>query len=296
MAVLTALLDVIDIPTAEEASELAEALATTPPQELWEKYRWPLITALIVLVVGYFVIKLLVSLAARGLRHSRLDNSSHRIILSSLKILLGLVVVLTAASTLGIPMTSTLALFSVFALAVSLAVKDGLSHFAGGIMILASKPFAVGDFIESKADGVTGTVQEIGLIHTKLKTLDHKQVFIPNGVLIASTVINYTGTGVRRADIVFPIPYSEDFHRAKDIIRRVAESNERVLEGYEPVIRVTELASSSVNILCRVWVGRDDYEDVKFDLLEGVMDAFGREGISIPFDQLDVHVVGEQAK
>ena len=290
MQLLSISLDSVDNDAVESAASFAETLAKTPPEKLWETYKWPLISTLVVLVIGYFVIKLVSVLLENGLRHSRMDKGSHKIIISSVKILLWLVVILTAASMLGIPMASTIALFGVFALAVSLAIKDGLSHFAGGIMILASKPFTVGDYIESKAEEVSGTVMDIGLIHTRLRTTDNRQVYVPNGVLIASTVINSTKESTRILNLVFPISYASDYKKAKQLIQDVVDAQPTVSRKEKPVIRISEFGSSSVNILCRVWADRDSHEKTKFDILEGVMDAFGANGIEIPFSQLDVHI------
>ena len=287
-----ALTDTTAIPdeTVAELEEFASSFSGMTVSEVWETIRTPLLRTGIILVAGYFLVKILSGAAERALKRSRVDASAHYIILSSLRILLWLALLLTAAAALGIPTTSTLAIFSVFALAISLAVKDGLAHFAGGIMILASKPFSVGDTIESRADDVTGTVTEIGLIHTKLRTVDNKQIYVPNGVLIASTVINYTGAGKRRLDITFQVAYPEDFRKAQSIIAGIVEAHPMALKEPAPVIRVAALGASGVDIICRIWVEKDNYEALKFDLLENVKLKFDEQGVEIPFPQMDVHI------
>ena len=172
--------------------------------QIWETYKIDLMTAGIILILGYFLIRLIMRLVERHLRESKMERSAFTIITTVTKFLLYLILTLTAISKLGVPITSTLALFSTLALAITLAIKDGLTHLAGGIILLTSKPFVIGDHIECLADGATGYVTDIGPIHTKLRTPDGSKVYIPNGNLVASTVINHSGMGCRRIREISP--------------------------------------------------------------------------------------------
>jgi small conductance mechanosensitive channel len=176
-------------------------------------------------------------------------------------------------------------------LAVGLALQGSLSNFAGGVLVLMFRPYKVGDFID--AQGVMGTVHEIQIFNTILKTPDNKVIIVPNGSISNGIITNFSMEATRRVDFVFGIGYSDDIGKAKSVIEGLIKADERALADPEPQIVVSELADSSVNITTRVWVNAADYWGLFFDLTEKVKLAFDQEGISIPFPQRDLHVFQE---
>ncbi|MFR6641126.1 MAG: mechanosensitive ion channel family protein [Christensenellales bacterium] len=171
---------------------------------------------------------------------------------------------------------------------VGLAVNGTLSNFAGGVMLLFTRPFRDGDFIA--ANGYEGTVEDIFICNTKIRTYDNKVVYLPNGKLSTSEIVNYTEKDVRRVDLMYSISYSDDFDKAADVVKKVASENPKILKDPAPKARVTKHSASSIDLFCPVWCKTDDYWDVLFDMNEAVKKAFDENGISIPFTQMDVHV------
>jgi small conductance mechanosensitive channel len=167
-----------------------------------------------------------------------------------------------------------------------------LANFASGVLIILFRPFKVGDFVE--AGGVSGVVDEIGILVTNMHTPDNKAVIVPNSQIMSAEITNYTANATRRCDLVFGISYADDFEKAKAILTDIVENDARCLKDPAPTIRVLELADSSVNIACRPWVASGDYWDVYFDMHEAVKKRFDAEGISIPFPQRDVHLFQEK--
>lgn len=252
-----------------------------------------LLLALIVLVVGHFVVKLLLKIMTRAMTRFQLDASLIRFFGKAIHITLHTVLILSALSTLGVSTTGLLAALSAAAVAVSLALKDSLSNIAAGILLLVAKPFSTGDFIE--VGGKSGTVMGIDMINTVLLTLDNRRIIIPNGQLAGAEVINYSKEDKRRVDLSFSVSYGDDVEKAKTAILACAEAHPLVLsDPDEPFVRVGEYADSAVNITVRVWCKASDYWTVHFDLLEQVRAEFDKQEISIPFNQLDVHVINEQ--
>ncbi|MBQ7333395.1 MAG: mechanosensitive ion channel, partial [Clostridia bacterium] len=169
-----------------------------------------------------------------------------------------------------------------------LAVNGALSNLAGGVLIILTRPFRVDDYIE--AQGHSGTVEDIHITCTKLRTTDNKVVYLPNGSLSSGSIVNYSEKDTRRVDFTFSIGYSDDFEKAKGIIMGILESHELTLKDPAPMVRVSGHGESSIDITARAWVMSADYWTVNFDVLEAVKTAFDKEGIEIPFNQLDVHV------
>jgi small conductance mechanosensitive channel len=197
-------------------------------------------------------------------------------------------VVLAALEQLGINTTSALAVFGAFSLAVGLAVKDSLSNFASGVMIAFFEPFSLGHYVE--AGGSSGTVVEVGMFNTILRTPDNKIIIVPNSVVYNGTIVNYSAEETRRVDLVFGIGYEDDYDKACELIRGVIEADERILKEPAPTIAMAELADSSVNINVWPWVNGADYWTVRASLLEKIKAAFDANSISIPFPQQDVHM------
>lgn len=200
-----------------------------------------------------------------------------------------IVVVVCLIGYLGIDTSGLTALVASFGVAAGLAVNGALSNFAGGVIILFTRPFKVDDYIEIE-ESVSGTVEDIQIVCTKLRTPDNKVIYVPNGTLSNSNIINYSEKPTRRVDFDFAISYDNDFEKAKAVVKAVCESHTMVLGDPQPLIRVSEHGQSSVNITARVWVKSDDYWTVKYDILEAVKSAFDESGITIPYNQLDVHI------
>ena len=188
----------------------------------------------------------------------------------------------------GIDTSGLAALVVSLGACVGLALNGALSNLAGGILIIVTRPFRVDDYIE--AQGYSGTVEDIHITTTKLRTPDNKMVYIPNGPLSSGTIVNYSIKDTRRVDFTFSIGYGDDFEKAKRIVKDICTSHELVLEDPAPFVRMSSHGESSINITARVWVKSEDYWTVNFDVLEAVKTAFDKEGIEIPYNQLDVHV------
>lgn len=258
--------------------------------QVWETYKTDFMTAGIILVLGYIVVHLVMQLVERRLRASKMERSAFTIITTVTKFLLYLIVVLTAFSKLGVPITSMLTLLSTLALAVTLAIKDGLTHLAGGIIILTSKPFVIGDKIECPSSNADGYVTDIGPIHTKLRTPDGSKVFIPNGSLVAGTIINYSGMGQRGISETISIGYNDDFKKAEQIVNDIFATHPKIDPEPKPFCRVNKLGIGSVDLLAMAYVPWEDYYTTRYDVLEQIKTRFDQEGIHFPYPQLDVHM------
>lgn len=247
-----------------------------------------LILAIVTLLIGLWVIKIIVKIVNRAMEKSETDVSLRSFLSSLINIGLKILLFITVISMVGVQMTSFVAILGAAGLAVGLALQGSLANFAGGVLILFFKPFKVGDYID--AQGFSGSVSEIQILHTILKTPDNKTIIMPNGSLSNATVTNFTTENTRRVDLVFGIGYGDDILKAKEIIRNIIKADNRIMSTPEPMVVTSELADSSVNIATRVWTNTSDYWNVNFDLIETVKLEFDKNGISIPFPQHDVHL------
>ena len=220
--------------------------------------------------------------------NGKLDKTIAKTFAYVFRLSVKLIVLICLVSFVGIDTGGFAALIVSLGAGVGLALNGALSNLAGGILIILTRPFRVDDFIE--AQGQTGTVEDIHITTTKVRTTDNKVVYIPNGPLSSGTIVNYSVKDTRRVDFSFSISYKEDFDRAKRIIGSIFESHELILKEPEYTVRVAEYAESSINLVARAWVASLDYWTVKFDVLETVKASFDREGIEIPYNQLDVHL------
>ena len=252
------------------------------------------IGALIVLVVGPWVVKLLVHMLNRLVKKSKIDISLHNFIESIAEVVLKIVVFITAASMLGVETTTFIAILSAAGLAVGLAIKDSLSNFAGGILILTFKPFGLGDFI--KAQDELGTVNEIGLLYTHINTNDNKRVIIPNSDMVNSKIINYNTEALRRLDLVFGVGYDEDIKKVESLLLNIAKTSEFALKDPETRVGIVEFGDNSVDFAMKVWYGEGDYWNLYYDINQKVKLTFDKEGIEIPFPQRDLHIYNEKDK
>ena len=289
--------------TAEEAVAASESSASTEnldafldtlqkmePNEIIAKYGEKVLWALITVVVGAIIVRWVLRFIMGYVEKSELAAGATKFIHGIAAFLLYFIVILTAASVLGIPVTSVLAIFSVFTLAFSLAIKDIIALFASGITILFSKPFNAGDFVEIPEEGISGFVSEVGLIHTHLFTADNKEIIIPNSIVASDTLINYSKIGLRRLDATYSVAYGEDFEKVKQIIREVVDAEPLVEKEKDIFISVTALGPNSIDIICKVYVKWDSYETLRCRLNENIKIAFDKNKITIPFSQIDVHM------
>ncbi len=246
------------------------------------------LSAVLLLIFGFWLIKMSERFMSRAMARSKIEVSLQKFFISLSGVLLKILLIIVVASMVGIETTSFVALIGAAGLAVGLALQGSLANFAGGVLILMFKPFRVGDFIEGA--GNKGTVAAIQVFHTVLITPDNKRVIIPNGELSSSSITNYSAEPTRRVDMVFGIGYDDDLRKAKALLHRIVDEDERILKEPEPTIAVSELADSSVNFVVRVWCQSQDYWAIFFDMQEKVKLAFDAEGISIPYPQRDVHL------
>jgi len=247
-----------------------------------------LLGAIVVLIIGGWIIKGITRAFGKMMDKSKMDDSLKPFLKGLVGMLLKVMLFISALGMLGIEMTSFIAILGAVGLAVGMALSGTLQNFAGGVMILIFKPFKIGDFIE--AQGYMGTVKEIQIFNTIVTTPDNKTIIIPNGGLSTSSMINYSTEEERRVDWTIGIAYGDDVDKAKVVIKKLCDADSRILKNPEVFIAVSELADSSVNFAVRAWVKAPDYWGVFFDLNENVYKTFGQEGLNIPFPQMDVHV------
>lgn len=245
-------------------------------------------------LIALLVLFRLITVITRKFEKKALNSKHHvdktitKTLAYVVRIVLKILVVVCVIGFLGIDTSGITALITSLGVCVGLAVNGALSNLAGGVLLIITRPFKVDDFIETC--GVSGTVEDIRITQTRLRTGDNKVIYLPNGSLSTATIINYSEKELRRVDLTFSIGYSNDFEKAKSIISGIVNDHELVLKDPAPTIRVSEHGASSINIVTRVWTKNADYWTVKFDLLERVKTAFDNENIEIPFNQLDVHV------
>jgi len=249
------------------------------------------VIAVVVLILGLFIIKGLVKILNKSMEKSKVDDTLRGFIKSLSSSALQILLYITVASMLGIQMTSFVAIIGAAGLAVGLALQGSLSNFAGGVLILIFRPFKVGDFIE--AQGFAGVVGEISILHTVLNTGDNKRIIIPNGSLSNNSIVNYSTNNKRRVDLKFGTGYSSDIKKVKEIIEKVAKANNKILKDEDIFVRLSEHGASSLNFTVRVWVNNADYWEVYFYMMEEVKTEFDKAGISIPYPQMDVHVINK---
>lgn len=246
------------------------------------------ITAFAIFFVGKFVIRLVVSAISKVLRKQDVDKTLETFICNLVRVALLVVVIIAAIGAIGIETTSFIAIFGAAGLAVGLALQGSLSNFASGVLIVLFRPYRVGDFIE--AAGIAGSVEQVQILTTILKTGDNKQIIVPNSQIMDSIITNYSANDTRRVDMVVGVSYSDDLDKVRKTLQELIAADDRVLDEPAPTIAVSELADSSVNFVVRPWAKTSDYWGVMFDLTEAIKKRFDQEGISFPFPQQDVHL------
>ncbi len=250
-----------------------------------------LLLALAIYLVGRWIVKRIVHLLDMAFERRRVDVSLRMFVRNAVKVVFSLVLVLIVVQTLGVNVTSVIALFSAATLAIGMALSGTAQNFAGGVMILLMKPYRVGDFIS--AQGQSGTVREIKLFSTVITTGDNQTIYIPNNSIATAIIDNYSTADLRRVDWTVGISYGDNIETARKTLLEILAADSRVLREPAPVVRVAALADSSVNLTVRAWVRNADYWDVFFDNNERFYDRLPEHGISFPFPQMDVHMKKE---
>ncbi len=246
------------------------------------------VTAIAIFYIG----RLIVSLLTRGLRQllqkQEVDKTLETFVCNLARVALLAFVVVAAINSLGVQTASFIAVLGAAGLAVGLALQGSLSNFAAGVLIVMFRPYKVGDWIE--AAGVSGSVLEVQILTTEMKTGDNKRVIVPNSQIMGSIITNYSAHDTRRVDLVVGVSYSDDLDKVRETLKSIVAADDRILDDPAVTIAVSELADSSVNFVVRPWVRTADYWAVLFDLTETIKKRFDAEGISIPFPQRDVHI------
>ena len=256
--------------------------------ELLSSFGISLFIALSILIIGRQVVKILIKVISTALERSNTEDTVRIFVTNLLNTLLMIVVFIAAINQLGIQTTSIIAVLGAAGLAIGLALQGSLSNFAAGILIVIYRPYKVGDYIQ--ADNHLGTVNDIQIFSTVLKTPDNKLVIVPNGSIMNGSIVNFSNQDKRRVDIIASCSYEDDIDKVKSVLADILSKDDRILNEPKPRIAVSELADSSVNFIVRPWVKNSDYLDVYYSLLEEIKKRFDQEGIAIPYPQTDVHI------
>ena len=250
-----------------------------------------IIAAVLIVVIGFIISNLIGKLVVKAMRAKGVDPSIHSFIKTVITLILKLVFILSALSTLGFDINSFVTALGAAGITAGLGLQSSISQLASGIQILVNHPFKSGDYID--VGTVSGKVHEIKMMYTVLITVDNKRVIIPNSYITTNNIINYNAEERRRLDLVFSISYDADIGKAKEVLKEVIKANNLILTDPEPLIAVKEHAASSVNIACLIWCNSNNYWDVFYYMQEAVKVSFDKNCISIPYGQLDIHITKE---
>ncbi len=253
-----------------------------------------LVTGVLILMIGFWLCRLIVKIFMKMLIRKKVDESVHTFLKTIVDLGLKTIIILTVLSTIGINVNSIVAAFGAAGLAAGIGFKDSIAQLASGMQILVTKPFKKGDFIE--LENISGNVNEIQIMNTTLHTVDNKTIIIPNSHFTTNYIINYYSENSRRVDLTFQISYSDDIVLAKQILLKLAEESPLVLQEPKPIIGVKEHGVSGIYLDDKIWCKSDDYWDLYYDMQEKVKIAFEESNISIPYNQMDIHIVSDTAK
>ena len=257
-------------------------------QELAVFYGIKIIIAVVIFIVGRWIAKALKNVIQKMMAKHNVETTIASFLCNMSYVVLMTIVIIAALNQFGIQTASLIAIVGAAGLAIGLALQGSLANFAAGFLMLVFRPFKTGDYIEGA--GTQGTVEEIHIFTTQLKTPDNKTVIIPNAKLMGDNIINYSAKAKRRVDLVIGVSYSDNLQKVRQVLEDVLSKDNRVLKDPAPTIAVLELGDSSVNFAVRPWAKTDDYWNVYFDLTEDIKKRFDAESISIPFPQQDVHL------
>lgn len=276
----------IETPLVDGLSHAEQWL--TNNSDLFIQYGVNIISALIILFIGNIIVKAVANSVSKVLEKKKMDRAVVEFIHGLVRYLLFVIVLIAALGRLGVQTASVVAVIGAAGLAVGLALQGSLSNFAAGVLIVAFRPFKSGDYVE--IGGVAGSVDSIQIFQTILTTPDNKMVVVPNGSVIGSPITNYSRHATRRIDLMIGVSYNADLQKTKALLTKICESDERVLKEPGVQVGVHTLADSSVNFVVRPWVKTAEYWDVYFDLMQEIKEGLDKEGIEIPFPQMDVHM------
>jgi small conductance mechanosensitive channel len=247
-----------------------------------------IVVALLIFYVGRFVVHTVTKVLRKAIQKQNVDKTLETFVCNLVNTVLMVFVIIAAISQIGVQTTSLIALVGAAGLAVGLALQGSLSNFASGVLIVLFRPYKVDDFIE--AAGISGSVEEVQILTTILKTGDNKRIIVPNSQIMNSIITNYSANERRRIDMVVGVSYSDDLDKVRKTLEELVAADQRILTDPACTIAVAELADSSVNFVLRPWVKSGDYWPVKFELTESIKKRFDEVGISFPFPQQDVHL------
>lgn len=247
-----------------------------------------LAVALIIVIIGFKIVDLIVSVMKKPHKYAKLDPTVKSFMISFISIALKIFVIVIALQVMGISSASILTVIGSCAVAIGLALQGGLSNIAGGLMILMFRPFKVGDFIST--NGFEGTVKSISIFYTKILTPDNKAVQLPNGILSNNNIVNFNMYGKRRIDLNITVDYKSNINQVKKILNNIIKKHPKVLQEEKNLVRLFQHAESSLVFAVKAWVNSEDYWDVYYDLMEQIKEELDKNHISIPFNQLDVHI------
>ena len=250
--------------------------------------------AVLIIVIGRWVVKLLLKIINTALEKTSIEETVRIFVGNLLRTLFMVVVFIAAINQLGIETTSIIAMLGAAGLAIGLALQGSLANFAAGILIVTFRPYKVGDYIQ--AGSASGTVLDIQIFSTVLKTPDNKVIVIPNGTIMDGSITNYSEQPTRRVDIVASCGYEDDIDKVKQLLTDIINQDDRVLDEPEPLVALSELADNSINFVVRPWVNSSDYFPVYYSILEQIKKRFDKEGISIPYPQRDIHIYNHENK
>jgi small conductance mechanosensitive channel len=260
----------------------------TNNSDLFVQYGVNIISAVLILFIGNIIVKAVAGSVAKVLKKKEMDQAVVEFIHTLVRYLLFVIVLIAALGRIGVQTASVVAVIGAAGLAIGLALQGSLSNFAAGVLIVAFRPFKSGDYVE--IGGVAGSVESIQIFQTVLVTPDNKMVVVPNGGVIGGPITNYSRHDTRRVDHVIGVSYAADLQKTKAVITQILESDSRVLKSPAPTVGVVALADSSVNFVVRPWCKTAEYWDVYFDTLQAIKEGLDKEGIEIPFPQMDVHL------
>ena len=246
-----------------------------------------IVAAILVVIAG----KILLRIMTKSIGKMKVDTTLQKFLISAVKVVIYFVAVMIVAGAMGFQMSSMVALASVVSAAFALAASGTLSNLFGGILLLMTKPFGVDDYVSIA--GEEGTVQEIGILNTKINTVDNKRITMPNSSIASATVVNYSVEGKRRVDLTFSVGYENDIERVKTAIRATAENHEKIIDKDKIFVRVSAYNDSTISYVLRVWCKTEDYWDVYHDMLEQVKHTFDQVGISMVFPTMNVLMTRE---
>ena len=261
--------------------------------ELTSNFGLKLLTALIVVIVGKQLVKILLKVIKVALEKANTEETVRIFVANLLNTVFTVIIFVAAINQLGVETTSIIALLGAAGLAIGLALQGSLANFASGILIVIFRPYKVGDYIEAGTNA--GTVKDIQIFSTVLRTPDNKTIVVPNGSIMDGSITNYSEQPTRRIDIIASCSYEDDLDKVKQVLKTILDSEDRILTEPKPQIAVSELAESSVNFIVRPWVNSSDYLPVMYSLLEQIKKTFDQEGISIPYPQSDIHIHEKKA-